>query len=323
MIHDHHATTVLPSAISDPELYQYTTSSQAPALPPYDYKHNPSPLVHLVIMANITKSMTPLLDTLVQHSAADISTEAVDRYDATFQACEEELPSYYHIAPATNTSYDQQDPYLLFHRLDTQALLYNLRMALYRPQLNTYLSVKTPHSVRKKLSKLCYRTLRVHRSARIQESKFAFRLFSVERVFEAAFVLGFIARVELAYSAAATTRPAGSSSYPCASEESIEDMQQGLVDAIELLEGVTAWPDVGAFAVKTVKILRKVAKLLSASWVLDTKRADSHTDDSVRSHPHTTRVSTWLKSWRELDVEALITDADYDDWNKVLRSMQA
>lgn len=323
MIHDHQASTVVPSAISDSELYQYTTSGHASALPQYDYTHNPSPLVHLVIMAHITKSMTPLLDTLALYSAADITSEAVDRYDAAFQACEEDLPSYYHLAPATNTNYDQQDPYLLFHRLDTQALLYNLRMALYRPQLTTYLSVKTPHSVRKKLSKLCYRTLRIHRSARIQESKFAFRLFSVERVFEAAFVLGFIARVELAYSAAAAVRPTGSASYPCASEESIEDMQQGLSDAIELLEGVTAWPDVGAFAVKTVKILRKVAKLLSASWNLETKRADSHPDDSVRSHPHTTRVSAWLKSWRDLDVEALITEADYDNWNKVLRSMQA
>lgn len=274
-------------------------------------------------MAFITKSMTPLLDTLAVHPALNMSPEAIDRYDAAFQACEEELPTYYHLAPATNTSYDQQDPYLLFHRLDIQALLYNLRMSLYRPQLNTYLSIKTPHSIRKKLSKLCYRTLRIHRSARIQEPKFAFRLFSVERVFEAAFILGFIARVEIAYSAVSAARPPGSASYTCASEESVEDMQQGLTDAIELLEGVTAWPDVGAFAVKTVKILRKVAKLLSASWNLEMKRADSHADDPVRSHPHTARVTAWLKSWRGLDVEALVADADYDDWNKVLRSMQA
>jgi hypothetical protein len=52
-------------------------------------------------------------------------------------------------------------------------------------------------------------------------------------------------------SAASAARPPGSASYSYASEESIEDMQQGLTDAIELLEGVTAWPDVGAFAVKT------------------------------------------------------------------------
>ncbi|GHJ89040.1 hypothetical protein NliqN6_5442 [Naganishia liquefaciens] len=323
MIQDHHASTVVPSAISDSELFQYTTSGHASALPRFDYTHNPSPLVHLVVTAHITKAVTPLLDTLATHSAVDLSPEAVERYDAAFQACEEDLPTYYHLAPATNTSHDHQDPYLLFHRLDTQALLYNLRMSLYRQQLVAHLSIKTPHAIRKKLAKLCYRTLRIHRSARIQEPKFAFRLFSVERVFEAAFTLGFIARVEIAYSAASAARPPGSASYSYASEESIEDMQQGLTDAIELLEGVTAWPDVGAFAVKTVKILRKVAKLLSGSWNLEPKRADSHADDPVRSHPHTARVTAWLKSWRGLDVEALIADADYDDWNKVLRSMQA
>jgi hypothetical protein len=323
MIHDHHTSTLIPSAISDSDLYQYTTSGLSASLPLHDYKHSPSPVVHLVVMAHITKAMTPLLDTLAVYSATDISTEAVERYDAAFQACEDDLPSYYQLAPTTNTSYDQQDPYLLFHRLDTQSFLYGLRMSLYRAKLNTYLSVKTPLAVREKLVKICYRTLRIQRSARIQESKFAFRLFSVEKVFEAAFVLGFIARVELAYSAAERSQSHRAGSETFASEEAIEDMQEGLVDAVELLEGVTAWPEIGSFAMKTSKILRKVAKLLSASWNLESKKVEPHTGDSAKYHPHIARVATWLKSWRGMDVDTLITEADYDDWNKVLRSMQA
>lgn len=322
MIHDHHTSAHLPSAISDPDLYQHATSGLSASLPLHDYKHSPSPVVHLVVMAHITKAMTPLLDTLAVYSSTDLSPEAVDRYDAALQACEDDLPSYYYLSPATNTGFDQQEPYLMFHRLDILSHIYGLRMSLYRAKLNAYLSIKTPHAVRSKLARLCHRTLRIQRSARILETKFAFRLFSVEKVFEAAFVLGFIARAELAYSAAERSQSQRSGNA-YASEESIEDMQQGLTDAIELLEGVTAWPEIGSFAMKTSKILRKVAKLLSASWNLESKKADSHSSDSVKNHPHVARVGAWLKSWRGIDVESLITEADYDDWNKVLRSMQA
>lgn len=38
---------------------------------------------------------------------------------------------------------------------------------------------------------------------------------------------------------------------------------------------MTVWPDIGAFAVKTVEILPKVAKFLSASRVPDTKRENA------------------------------------------------
>ncbi|KAJ9091455.1 hypothetical protein QFC19_009097 [Naganishia cerealis] len=322
MIHDQHTSTHLPAAVSDPELYQLSTGSLS-TIPHHDYKHNPASVVHLVVMAHIAKSMSSLMDTLAVYTAADISSEAVDRYDAAFQACEDDLPSYYQLSPATNTNYDVQNPYLLFHRIDVQSFLYGLRLSLYRPKLNAYLSIKTPHSLRNKLSKLCFRALRVQRSARIQESKFAFRLFSVEKVFEAAFVLAFIARVELAYTAADKAQPHGAAAYPVASEESIEDMQQALHDAIELLEGVTAWPDAGSLAVKASKILRKIAKMLSASWNLESRRMELSSSDSIKSNPHVVRVSSWLKSWRGINVDTLVAEADYDDWNKVLRSMQA
>ncbi|KAJ9092102.1 hypothetical protein QFC21_006968 [Naganishia friedmannii] len=322
MINDQHTSTHLPAAASDSELYQLSTG-QLLKLPHHDYKRNPVPIVHLVVMTHIAKSMSPLVDTLAVYTAADISSGAVDRYDAAFQACEDDLPSYYQLLPATNTNHDLQDPYIHFHRINIQSFLYGLRFSLYRPKLNVYLSIKTPHSVRSTLSKLCLRALRIQKSARIQESKFAFRLFSVEKVFEAAFCLAFIVRVELAYAAADKAQPNGAAAYPVASEDSMEDMQQALHAAIELLEGVTSWPDAGALAVKACKILRKIAKMLSASWNLEGKRTESSSGESIKSNRHVVRVTSWLKSWRGMDVDTLVAEADYDDWNKVLRSMQA
>jgi hypothetical protein len=315
-------STQLPAVVSDPELYQLSTGVLS-TLPHHDHKHTSAPVVHLIVMAHIAKSMSPLMDTLAAYTAADISDEAVDRYDAAFQACEDDLPSYYQISPATKTMENVQDPHSLFHRIDIQSFLYSLRLSLYRPKLNAYLSIKTPHTVRAKLSKLCFRALRIQKSARLQESKHAFRLFSVERVFEAAFCLAFIARVEIAYAAADKSQPHGAAAYPVANAESLEDMQQALHDAIELLDGVTAWPDVGALAVRASKILRKIAKMLSASWNLDGRRTEFSSSESIRSNPHVVRVTSWLKSWRAMSVDTLIVDADYDDWNKVLRSMQA
>lgn len=137
-------------------------------------------------MANTNKSITPLLDTLVMHSAAH-TAEAVSRYDTASQAWDRSCrANTILIGPLHQLHLTGRIALLPSPRSDTRALLYHLHMALYYSKHNTYLSVERPTCTQKLSCSLVHSPQSHAPVCTNARSNYAFRLFSVERVFEVA-----------------------------------------------------------------------------------------------------------------------------------------
>ncbi len=138
------------------------------------------------------------------------------------------------------------------------------------------------------------------------ESRLSFRLFDVERVFESAVTLGLIGRVEKLLTMerkAATGSPKPPAGF---SAEAILNARGGLAEGIELLEGVQGWVDHSYLAGKALRVLRRLAVK----------------NDGLRiGEGAAEAITAWLKTWRGTNVDMLMAEAEWRDWERVVEGI--
>jgi hypothetical protein len=145
------------------------------------------------------------------------------------------------------------------------------------------------------------------------EYKVAFRIFEVERVFEAAATLGLICRVEKTMmmgrkgNAAASIAEGGPPSTIVFTDEDLINARSGVADGIELLEGVLGWQDAAYAAGKSLHVLRRLAA-----------KIDRHPDTVF---PVGDQLLSWLETWKATNVDMLMAEAEWRDWERIVEGM--
>jgi hypothetical protein len=285
-------------------------------LPDHSTDDHPTSCTHLFIVAHLARLLTKLLDSFAINTPAGTSNDLVTQYDASLMQFEEALPSYFKFSPFTDTSRDSMEPFLPSHRVHIHSSIMSVRLSLHRPRLSQYLSPTESSTVRQYVVGLCLGMIRIQRNARMLESRLSFRLFDVERVFESTVILGLIIRVEKLLGmernvtiAAGTTSTSRSTSTPPPgfSSEVIGNARSGLAEGIELLEGVQGWIDQSYLAGKALHVLRRmVAK-----------------NDSIRidGGQVTESIENWLKTWRGTNVDMLMAEAEWRDWERIVEGI--
>ncbi len=359
MIHDNHTAVNLPSTIADHELIAIASDSTA-LLPLHNPEDFPTPSVHLYTASAFARFLTKLLDSFAVTTAAKTDPELMDRYETSMAAFEEALPSYFRPYPYTDHAFDEER-FLAPHRLHLQAWLGAVRMQICRFKLIACLDPDSPPVNRRRLVQTCQQVLRTNRSARMLDPKRAFRVFSVERVFEAAVCLGLVHFVERQIHAAAqagesngslSSRSQHLSTASALSEDQLAGTRLAMAEGIELLEGVSPWPDSKFGAKRSLKILRALqAKLTPVGGRTNstttplplpmdllpssrktspvrsplTPAASSATSDSQSGHGRESepiaRVKVWLEGWRGYCVDTLMAEAEWEKWEGIVAGM--
>lgn len=317
MILDQHTTLNMPSCISEEDLFKIAPGSSR-SLRQASSNEQPTASTHLYILSLLSKLSTKLFDSYAINTADGTDPDLIERYDASLNDFEDALPPFFRTYPHTNLNYDYAQPYLNTHRLHIHSAIFGLRLSVHRPQLTHYLDPTTPVVARQRLSRLCNVTLRVSRQARMQEVKVAFRLLEVERVFEACMLAGLVYRVEQGIAAAKADDPGLTGVSMMESEDKMR-LRMDLAEGIEVLESVLSWPDANYAASKSLRVLRllekKLAMLSASGFRPISPRGHDIATSTIRE------IQGWLESWKGVNVDMLMVEAEMRDWETILERM--
>ncbi|OCF45090.1 hypothetical protein I317_01142 [Kwoniella heveanensis CBS 569] len=265
-IMDAHQGIHLPSPMAEVDLYKLRPDIRE--LPAHATELAPTACTALFIHTHLARRITPILDSFATISAANTPHDLVLRFDASLDAFQDALPPYFRLFPLTETRFDSTHPYLPAHRVRLHATLLAYRTGVHRTHLINYLRPDAPTGIRQVIAQVCLSSLRVQRSAKMLDSKVAFRLFNPITVFENAATLALIMHVEKALS----TPPPPPTAYASSSEQGLSptsltvapvmtpeymSMRAGVAEAAELLDNVSAGEG-QTFARSAVAVLREV-----------------------------------------------------------------
>ncbi|WVQ94488.1 hypothetical protein IAU59_001567 [Kwoniella sp. CBS 9459] len=271
-IMDAHQGIHLPSPMAEVDLYKLRPDIRE--LPAHATELAPTACTALFIHTHLARRITPILDSFATISAANTPHDLVLRFDASLDAFQDALPPYFRLFPLTETRFDSTHPYLPAHRVRLHSTLLAYRTGVHRTHLMNYLRPDTPTGIRQVIAQVCLSSLRVQRSAKMLDSKVAFRLFNPITVFENAATLALIMHVEKALS----TPPPPPAAFGSSNEQALSptritvapvmtseimSMRAGVAEAAELLDNVSAGEG-QTFARSAVAVLREVMSKVDA-----------------------------------------------------------